>query len=68
VLVRPDRSVMNLEAKSVLKKMKDKAFARGCNREDIRLGSQELGVDLEVHIGNVILALREIAPTLGLGG
>jgi predicted hydrolase (HD superfamily) len=68
VLVRPDKNIFNLEAKSVLKKMKDKAFARGCNRDDIKLGAAELGVDLEVHITNVIAAMRGIAPELGLAG
>ena len=62
VLVRPDRSIHALEVKSVKKKMKDKAFARGVNREDIELGVTELGIDLDSHIGNVILALREVAP------
>ena len=68
VLVRPDRSIFNLEPKSVLKKMKDKAFAKGCNRDDIKLGAEELGIDLETHIKNVIEALRAIAPQLGLQG
>jgi predicted hydrolase (HD superfamily) len=58
VLVRPDKSIHNLEPKSVIKKMKDKAFARGCNRDDIRLGAQELGIELEQHVTNVICALR----------
>jgi len=68
VLVRPDKSIFNLEAKSVLKKMKDKAFARGCNRDDIKLGAAELGIELEVHVTNVITAMRMIAPELGLAG
>lgn len=68
VLVRPDKSIFNLEAKSVLKKMKDKAFAKGCNRDDIRLGAAELGIDLETHTQNVIEALRRIAAPLGLQG
>ena len=68
VLVRPDRSIFNLEPKSVLKKMKDKAFARGCNREDITRGAAELGIELEPHTHNVIQALRRIAPQLGLHG
>jgi predicted hydrolase (HD superfamily) len=68
VLVRPDRSIFNLEPKSVLKKMKDKAFAKGCNRDDIRLGAEEMGIDLEIHIKNVIDALRAVAPQLGLQG
>jgi predicted hydrolase (HD superfamily) len=68
VLVRPDKSIFNLEAKSVLKKMKDKAFAKGCNRDDIRLGAEELGLELETHTKNVIEALRKIAAPLGLQG
>lgn len=68
VLVRPDRSIMNLEAKSVAKKMKDKAFARGCNRDDIRLGAEELGIELNQHIANVIEAMQGIAGELGLAG
>ena len=68
VLVRPDKSIFNLEAKSVLKKMKDKAFARGCNRDDITQGAAELGISLEIHTQNVITALRKIAPELGLKG
>lgn len=67
-LVRPDRSLHNLEAKSVRKKMKDKAFARGVNREDVINGAQDLGVDLDEHITFVIGAMREIAPELGLDG
>ncbi len=68
VLVRPDKCIGNLEASSVLKKMKDKAFARGCNRDDIRLGAQELGIELEEHVKNVISALREKAVELELQG
>ena len=68
VLVRPDKSIHNLEAKSVLKKLKDKHFAAGCNRDDIKLGAEELGVELSQHISNVIQAMREIAEILGLGG
>ncbi len=68
VLVRPDRSINTLEVSSVKKKYKDKAFARGCNREDIRLGAEELGIDFDTHIGNVIQALREVAGELGLAG
>ncbi len=66
-LVRPDKNVMNLEVASVTKKMKDKAFAKGVSREDIRTGTQELGLELEIHVGNVILALRDRANALGLG-
>lgn len=65
-LVRPDKSISNLEASSVKKKMKDKAFARGCNRDDINLGAQEIGVELTQHIGNVILAMRGVSSQLGL--
>ena len=68
VLVRPDKSLHTLEAKSVIKKMKDKHFARGCNRDEIRLGAQELGIEFEAHVGNVISAMRGIAKELGLDG
>ena len=68
VLVRPDKSLHTLEASSVKKKMKDKAFANGCNREDIRLGAEELGIELTQHITNVIQAMRGVAAELGLGG
>lgn len=67
-LVRPSRSVLDLEASSVRKRMKDKAFARGCKREDLVLGAQELNLPLDEHITNVILALREHADVLGLRG
>jgi len=65
-LVRPDKSLNSLELKSVKKKLKDKAFARGCNREDIINGAIELEIDLDQHISNVILAQREVADQLGL--
>ena len=68
VLVRPDRSIYTLETKSVVKKMKDKAFARGCNRDDIRQGALELGIELDQHISHVISALRMKAELLGLAG
>ncbi len=64
-LVRPEK-LDNLEAKSVRKKMKDKAFARGVNRDDIVQGAEELGVPLDEHIGNVIAALQEARSELGL--
>lgn len=68
VLVRPDRCIHQLEPRSVLKKMKDKAFARGCNREDIKCGAEEIGVPLETHIANLITAMRAHAKDLGLEG
>lgn len=67
-LVRPSRSVLDLEVSSVKKKMKDKAFARGVSREDVINGAAELGVELEAHIAFVIDAMRASAPTLGLAG
>src|SRR6185295_16021507 len=67
-LVRPSKSVLDLEASSVMKRMKDKAFARAVPREDIRKGAEELGLPLDVHITNVIGFLREQADALGLRG
>ena len=67
-LVRPSRSVSDLEAKSVLKKFKDTAFAAGVDREEVRDSCEELGVDLAAHIQFVIEAMRTIAPELGLAG
>lgn len=67
-LVRPSRSVMEVEAKSVRKKMKDKAFARGVNRDDVINGAADLGVDLDEHIAFVIQAMQGVAPSLGLAG
>jgi putative nucleotidyltransferase with HDIG domain len=67
-LVRPSKSVMDLEASSVVKRMKDKAFARAVSRDDLRRGAEELGLPLDVHIGNVIRFLREQAVALGLAG
>ena len=67
-LVRPTRSVLDLEAASVLKRMKDKAFARAVNRDDLRRGAEEMGLPLEEHTGNVIRFLRERADELGLRG
>jgi putative nucleotidyltransferase with HDIG domain len=67
-LVRPSRSVMDLEAASVKKKMKDKAFARGVSREDVVNGAADLGVELDTHIAFVIEAMRGSAPALGLAG
>lgn len=67
-LVRPDRSLFSLEVSSVKKRLKDKAFARGCNRDDIIKGAEELSIPLENHIANIISAQRAIADTLGLSG
>jgi putative nucleotidyltransferase with HDIG domain len=67
-LVRPSRSLYDLEASSVKKKWKDRAFAAGANREEIAEATQEFGVELWEHVGNVILAMRRIAPELGLVG
>lgn len=67
-LVRPSRSVLDLEVSSVKKKMKDKAFARGVSREDVTNGAAELGVELDTHIAFVIEAMRGSASSLGLAG
>jgi predicted hydrolase (HD superfamily) len=67
-LVRPSKSVLDLEASSVVKRMKDKAFARAVNRDDLRKGAEELGLPLEEHIANVISFLRVEADALGLRG
>ena len=67
-LVRPSRSVTEVDARSVRKKMKDKAFARGVSREDVIQGAQELGVDLDEHIGFVIAAMQRNATALSLAG
>jgi putative nucleotidyltransferase with HDIG domain len=67
-LVRPDKSIRSLEAKSVKKRMKDKAFARSVSREDIVNGAAALGVDLDQHIGFCIEAMKGIAKELGLEG
>jgi len=67
-LVRPSRSLMDLEPSSVKKKWKDKAFAAGANRDEIEKGALEFGIDLWLHVGNVITAMRAVAPELGLVG
>ena len=67
-LVRPSKSVLDLEASSVIKRMKDKAFAKGVSRDDLRQGAEELGLPLDEHVTNVITFLRERAEALGLRG
>jgi predicted hydrolase (HD superfamily) len=67
-LVRPSRSVLDLEARSVVKRMKDKAFARAVKRDDLRAGADLLGLPLEEHIANVIAFMGEQADALGLRG
>ncbi|HEX8748382.1 MAG TPA: HD domain-containing protein, partial [Pyrinomonadaceae bacterium] len=66
-LVRPTRSLDDLEVSSVRKKLKDKAFARTVNRDDIRQGVEELGVELDEHIRFVIEALKPVQKEIGLG-
>jgi predicted hydrolase (HD superfamily) len=67
-LVRPTRSVHEVDTRSVRKKMKDKTFARGVSRDDITLGAAELGVEMDEHIGFVIEAMQGVAGELGLAG
>lgn len=67
-LVKPTKNIADLDAGSVRRKMKDKAFARTVSREDITSGAADLGVDLDQHITSCIAAMRSIAPQLGLDG
>ena len=67
-LIRPSRSLLDLEPSSVKKKWKDRAFAAGANRDEIQKAAAEFGIDLWEHVGNVITAMRRIAPELGLVG
>ena len=67
-LVRPSKSIMDLEASSVVKRMKDKAFARAVSREDLRKGAEEIGLPLDQHSTNVIAFMRVEADALGLRG
>ncbi len=67
-LVKPSKSIHEVEAASVKKKLKDKAFARGVSREDVYKGAEELGVPLEEHVAFCIDAMRAAAPALGLAG
>lgn len=67
-LVRPSRSIHEVDARSVRKKMKDKAFAKGVNRDDVVNGAQDLGVELDEHIQFVVDAMKVSAEALGLAG
>lgn len=67
-LVRPSKSVLDLEPSSVVRRMKDKAFARAVSRDDLRKGAEGLGLSLDEHIANVIASMRERADVLGLRG
>jgi putative nucleotidyltransferase with HDIG domain len=66
--VRPSKSILDLGVDSVKRRMKDKLFAKGVSREDVRKGAEELGIPLEEHIAFCIAAMREQADALGLGG
>ena len=66
-LVKPSKSLAEVDARSIRKKMKDKAFARSVSRDDITNGAAALGVDLDAHITFCIEAMKKIAPELGLG-
>lgn len=67
-LVRPSKSILDLEGASVMRRMKDKAFARAISRDDLRKGAEEIGLPLDQHIANVIAFMRERADALGLRG
>lgn len=67
-LVRPSKSVLDLEPASVIRRMKDKAFARNISRDDLRRGAEELQLPLETHVANVIAFMRQRADALGLRG
>ena len=67
-LVRPSKSVLDLEASSVIKRMKDKAFARQVPREHLKRGAELMGLPLDQHVTNVIMFMREQADALGLRG
>ncbi len=65
-LVKPSRRIDDVDVRGVRRKMKDKAFARGVNRDDIVVGAGELGIDLDAHIERVLAAMRDVADALGL--
>lgn len=67
-LVRPSKSLDDLEVKSVRKKWKDKGFAAGANRDEIENGARDLGIELWVHVSNIILAMRSISADISLDG
>ena len=67
-LVKPSRNIVDVDVAGIRKKMKDKAFARGVNRDDVIQGAEALGVPLDEHIGVVLAAMREVAGNLGLDG
>jgi predicted hydrolase (HD superfamily) len=67
-LVKPTKSILDVEVKGVLKKMKDKAFARAVKREDMTAGAALLGLTVEEHVGNCLAAMRARAGELGLAG
>ena len=68
VYVRPDRSIHTLTVQSVKKKLKDKAFAKGVSREDVRLGTSEIGLELDEHVANVIEGMKVVADSIDLNG
>ena len=67
-LIRPSKSLLDLEAGSVVKRMKEKAFARAVSRDDLRRGAEEIGLPLNDHVANVITFMREQVEALGLRG
>lgn len=67
-LVKPSKNIADVDVAGLRKKMKDKAFARGVNRDDVIQGAEALGIPLDAHIGNVLEAMRGAADTLGLDG
>ena len=67
-LIKPSKSILEVETDSVKRKLKDKAFARGVNRDDVRRGAEELGIPLEEHIAFCIEAMKGAADSLGLRG